>query len=667
MKFTSITMKNYRQYKDITFDFSNNTPRGLHVIIADNGSGKSNLLNAICWCLYGDEPHTAGTDQQDIPSSADRLVIANKEAMREMREEGERYCPVSVCIEGEDGGVKYVFTRSAEIDINAFVQHGRDVYEVREHLPDGTTNIYGTSSEDAYRDVREMLLPQGIREYFFFDGDQLLDYFGVNSATANVSHLRNSIYTISQVGLVQKTREHLIEREKDTARKIRKLSTDLSKYLSDRDTAKEKRIQKQKDIKDIEREITAAENELSAVDRTLEGLKGVVEDNRRLNENKEQIAELEAELKDITEQVAQFIREYFDKLVLYDINRENDAYIRSRLAEGSSTYINVDEMQASLDNDYRCALCGEPLRPERIREFMDFVSKYQSNVMLQQLSAIHTDICKGMDIAGYAEKKHRLLGMLGKKKARIEKLTEENERLYERINLSGVEDAADLGTKKKTLTELISQSRITLGKYQEQLGELKKKEAEAEKKYLEELDKNNECEQLAKRQRFLQKAISIISDVIDGIVNAVKQQLEEKTFELFTRFVWDAGRFSRIELDDYFRLKIYDAVTGQSCLRSCSAGEKELLALSFTLAIHDVSGYDNLLFIDTPVGRLSGINRSNFSQVLKDISEKKQIILAFTDTEFSAEVAAVFTDNILSSKVILESGMLETKKKGESR
>ena len=666
MRFTSIRIENYRQYKDIVFDFSKTTSYDLHVIIAVNGAGKTNLLNAINWCLYGDEPHTAGTDEQDVPPSADKLVLANKDALSEMKEAGEKYCPVKVSIEGEDGGTRYVFERLAQIDIAALSQHGKDVYEVREYLPDGNTNIYGTAdhSEESYREVRDMLLPQTIREYFFFDGDQLLDYFGNNSAATRVSHLKNSIYAISQVSVVEKAKDHLVERERDVAKKIKNSSTNLEECLSAFEKARNERIQKEKDISDISEQIEKANKELALTEKALAGTENMIEDNKRLNDNMQEIADLEEELDDVKERIAQFIRENIDKFLLYDINKENDEYIRRRLTEGSSTTVNIDEMQASLDNDYKCALCGVPLSPERIKEFQDFVNRYESNVMIQLLSSIHTGIHKGADLSGYASEKRKLFDTLCKKKARIRKLKEENETLYERINLAGLGGVEDLGTKKKHLTNLIRQSDETRGRYKEQLADLEKKERAADEKYQAELEKSIECEEFARRQRFLKKSISIIKEVIDGIVNAVKKQLEEKTFELFQRFVWDAERFDRIELDDYFRLRIYDAATKQSCLRSCSAGEKELLALSFTLAIHEVSGYDNLLFIDTPVGRLSGINRSNFSEVLKEVSEKKQIILAFTDTEFSAEVASVFTGNILSSKVTLDGDILKTTKKG---
>ena len=449
MRFTSIRIENYRQYKDIVFDFSQPTSYDLHVIIAVNGAGKTNLLNAINWCLYGDEPHTAGTDEQDVPSGADKLVLANKDALNEMRDAGEKYCPVKVTIEGEDGGTRYVFERMAEVDIAALSQHGKDVYEVQEYTPDGT-HIYGTAdhTEETYREIRDMLLPQTIREYFFFDGDQLLDYFGNNSAAARVSHLKNSIYAISQVSVVEKAKDHLVEREKDVAKKIKNSSTNLEECLSAFEKARSERIQKEKDIDDISGQIEKAKKELAITEKALAGTESMIEDNRRLNENIEELKDLKKELDEVRERIAQFIRGNIDKFLLYDINKDNDGYIRKRLTEGSSTTVNIDEMQASLDHDYRCALCGEPLSPERIKEFQDFVSRYESNVMVQLLSSIHTGINKGTDLSEYADEKKKLFDALGRKKSRIRKLEEENEVLYERINLAGFGGVEDLGTKR---------------------------------------------------------------------------------------------------------------------------------------------------------------------------------------------------------------------------
>ena len=57
MRLTAIEIKNFRQYEELSFSFPQNSNYDLHIIIADNGVGKTNILNAITWCLYEKETY----------------------------------------------------------------------------------------------------------------------------------------------------------------------------------------------------------------------------------------------------------------------------------------------------------------------------------------------------------------------------------------------------------------------------------------------------------------------------------------------------------------------------------------------------------------------------------------------------------------------------------
>src|SRR2546426_12114087 len=52
-----LVLKNYRQYKHASIDFSPPGKTGFTIIQGANGSGKTNILNAITWCLYAKEYH----------------------------------------------------------------------------------------------------------------------------------------------------------------------------------------------------------------------------------------------------------------------------------------------------------------------------------------------------------------------------------------------------------------------------------------------------------------------------------------------------------------------------------------------------------------------------------------------------------------------------------
>lgn len=55
----SIQLKNYRRYRDTNIEF----PTGLIGIVGRNGSGKSSLIEAVGWCLYGNNASRTKKDQ----------------------------------------------------------------------------------------------------------------------------------------------------------------------------------------------------------------------------------------------------------------------------------------------------------------------------------------------------------------------------------------------------------------------------------------------------------------------------------------------------------------------------------------------------------------------------------------------------------------------------
>ena len=121
----------------------------------------------------------------------------------------------------------------------------------------------------------------------------------------------------------------------------------------------------------------------------------------------------------------------------------------------------------------------------------------------------------------------------------------------------------------------------------------------------------------------------------------VREKIRERTMYYFNELIWKKDTYDSIKLDDGYRLDLIHK-EGYSCVGSCSAAERSLLALSFTLALHEVSGFNALLFIDTPVARVSDINRENFAKVLSQVSREKQIIMTFAPSEYSDEIKNIF-------------------------
>ena len=181
MRFESIYISNFRQYQTLDVSFPQSLETDLHVIVASNGIGKTNLLNAINWCLYGDEPHLGDKD--------DSLTICNHSALEEAMRQGQKTAKVLVRIHTVTPVGRIILERSVEVNVSTrFEEH--DYFKASVTDNSGNTGILEGSAAD---EIVNQHLPRKIRQYFFFDGEQLHSYFGKGQDT---SHVKDSIHEL---------------------------------------------------------------------------------------------------------------------------------------------------------------------------------------------------------------------------------------------------------------------------------------------------------------------------------------------------------------------------------------------------------------------------------------------------------------------------------------
>lgn len=171
------------------------------------------------------------------------------------------------------------------------------------------------------------------------------------------------------------------------------------------------------------------------------------------------------------------------------------------------------------------------------------------------------------------------------------------------------------------------------------------------------LAKDAECSRIRQLIDFATKGRSVIGSVEKDMMDEVRKKMEERTTYYFMKLIWKQNTYDRIVLNKEFQLDLIHK-GGYSCVGTCSAAERCLLALSFTLALHEVSGFNSLLFIDTPVARVSDINRVNFANVLCEVSKSKQIIMTFSPDEYSPEIKKIFDP---AAKTNVELQMIDEK------
>jgi DNA sulfur modification protein DndD len=132
-------------------------------------------------------------------------------------------------------------------------------------------------------------------------------------------------------------------------------------------------------------------------------------------------------------------------------------------------------------------------------------------------------------------------------------------------------------------------------------------------------------------------------------------KLEGEVTECFRYLLHKSDLIHRVAIDTHnFSLSLYDP-NGQSVPKHrLSAGEKQLLAISFLWGLARVSGRNLPVAIDTPLGRLDSSHRNNLVERYFPTASY-QVILLSTDTEIGkTEVEQLREQNAIAREYLLK-------------
>lgn len=640
MRIEEIKIKNFRQYRDITFNFNTCKENDLHVILGKNGTGKTNLLNAITWCIYNEEFH--------LGNSENALKRVNVNALKEAKENGidEIDVEVSVTI-SDDTGFK-TYSRIEPFKVNSdFIK--MQTFNVI--TKDRVGNIIKYENKEDIDHIINANLPESIREYFFFDGEQLDNYF-LNS---NGTLIKDAIYNISQVKLLTDSRERLEKVINELESSAGSKNIELNDLIKKKEDLIKNNEKLSEYIQKLDEQITISKNEIKECSEYLKSSEGVPEKEKELESIRQEIDKKDNEIKEVNDKIKNFIKKYTILFGYYNVNKKTLEIIQEKEKDGLLPP-NIDKnLLKSMLLEHKCLICESDLDKDKEEHIKDILEKLQvsselSNLLSKIKGSLETNIFK---IREYNKEKNEILDYkktLETKQKTLKNKADEIDKFLK--NFTDREEIKQKHIKRNKHNELLDENLMKKGSYSESLKANTKELQKIQKDIDVTIEKTKQLDFIKKKIDFAKRSAEIISSIELEMIDEVKEKMRAKTMEYFNRLIWKENTYSKIELDDNYKLELYH-IDGYPSVGSCSAAERALLALSFTLALQEVSGYNSMLFIDTPVGRVDSENREKFAKTLTEISNEKQIIMTFTTSEYSKEIEEVF-EPVESSKYILE-------------
>ena len=166
MRIEEINIQNYRQLKNMNIILTN--PEGkndLNIIIGKNGTGKTNILNAINWCLYGEEP-LLSKDSQGLPLLNLNTIKENENSKQKQKVSVE--IVISINHDEKLHFCRQKFYRIHNIDKPPILTEEK--FFIRKQDEKGNTTFI--DKEEQVATQVEKFVPRDISDFFFFDGEK---------------------------------------------------------------------------------------------------------------------------------------------------------------------------------------------------------------------------------------------------------------------------------------------------------------------------------------------------------------------------------------------------------------------------------------------------------------------------------------------------------------
>ncbi len=161
----------------------------------------------------------------------------------------------------------------------------------------------------------------------------------------------------------------------------------------------------------------------------------------------------------------------------------------------------------------------------------------------------------------------------------------------------------------------------------------------------EELKKEERYKEIRKFLAFCDESLDSANKIKNEIMESIRKEIEELTRKQFFSLIWKKETYKDVKIDKNYNISVVHQ-SGMEAIGTLSAGERQVLALSFMAALNTVSGFNAPIVIDTPLGRLSKEPKKNIASKLPNYLKDKQVTLLVTDEEYTPEVKEKLSNRI---------------------
>ena len=663
MLIKSITLNNFRQFKGKqTLEFSTDTEKNVTVLLGDNTFGKTTILQAFNWCLYG----VADFPKDSNPDFLLNLEVANEQAGIEQK------CEVYVELVLEHKNTEYVVLRKqAYVDRAYGNWNSLNSQLTVSYKENGITKQIREGEE---RNIINGILPQSLSGYFFFDTERVSDI----STRKDLSEAVKGLLGLAAVG---NARKHLGARTlKATA--IGQWNAALDSSGDERAREAEETISRESDrIESLREEIANANKELDSLNIKKEKIAEILRDNQNTAELQRQQQNLERQLEQEKGELADANKQF---LKLFSANAVS--YYELPLTEQAKEFLanaNVDDKgirdmtEASIRDIVkrgRCICGAEIIKPENgslgneayqhIMDELNYVLPAHLGTAIMSFKELLAS--NERNLAQFYPTFEQLYKTIQKHRDTIAKLEDDIARIEASIfgkeNMSSYEsDMNHIKESIKRMSEKIERANRDIGASQSAI-------EQAQKVYDGLVSDSDRNKRLIRYLAYAEKICDWIDETYAEKEQEMRTKLQEKVNNIFSR-MYHGER--RVQIDNQYHVTLFAHLNGKEVITGESEGLKRVKNFAFIAGLVDLAKekaslgknseavtWDNEaypLVMDAPFSNADETHIKNISAVLPEVANQVIMFVMEKDWQYAESVMSVRVGKYCKLKKFSES------------
>lgn len=652
MLLKTLRMVNFRQYKGETkLTFSCDKEKNVTIILGDNTFGKTTLLQAFNWCMYG---------ETILPNPE---MLLNLDVASLLTELNSAVVEVEIILIHSE--IEYILTRTQEYQKrNNNIVPLRPQVKVSYKAKDGQTqNIKDTRVEN----VINSILPKDLSTYFFFDTERV-------GTISDRKDLAQSVKGLLGLSILDNSIKHLGTRQNR--------STVIGKLYSSMDTEGDTRGQDAlARIQDAQKRRELVSNQLETVNSELNHYENRKEQLETILRDNQTTAALQKKKENIERQVSQELKaqEKTKKALIFDFNMNSISFYSQPLLKQTSDFLREVKVDDKGVKDLtRSTLLDIIDRGKCICGAQLIDGSEELNNIISEMAFVPPESI-GNTVRNYREK--------------INSFNKDSDKIFEGIRTRYEELYRSKGRIQDWNDELMDisdkiQGKESMKKFENELLDVKSRlrefnrkkeglirEDEVNKRDIERYQKvYDSLVAVSSKNKSVMSYIKYAEEICDWLVQTykekelfIREELEEKVNMIFEE-MYHGHR--RVSIDSKYQVTLLTTIADKEVASGESEGLNRVKNFAFISGLvslaknkiisnageeeFDLSSEPYPLVMDAPFSNADETHISNISRVLPEVAEQVIMFVMKKDWRYAEPVMAARVDYHYTLKKLSE-------------